>query len=73
MSARNMENIIANTKMDPHYEMTSDELWSLANAPDKVQSMMDAFCYGYALGQRALKAELKREEGSKSVASLNVV
>lgn len=73
MSARNMEKIIANAKMDSHYEMNSDELWRLANAPDKVQSMMDAFVFGFALGQRALKAELKRKERSKSVAALKVV
>ena len=73
MSARNMKNIIAKTKMNERYEMDSGELWELAGYPDNVEAIADAFVYGYALGQRALRAELQKKDVGKIGIPLKVV
>ena len=57
MSKRNMYKIIENTKPDSRYCLMVDELQALVVSGDKSMIAINAFKYGYALGQRALSAE----------------
>ena len=66
--ARNMIKIIENCKMNQLYEMNSSEIQELYRYVvwnRGVEAIMLSFQYGYALGQRALKSELKQKERQK--------
>ena len=58
---RNMENIIKETQIKYCYSMTYDEMIRLGKM-GIFNAIDDAFKFGYAIGQRALKNEMKKGE-----------
>ncbi len=61
---RNMFKIIEDTKseVNEHYTITSDEWTALTDIAQKKPgtAVWEAFVYGYAMGERALKAKQKK-------------
>ena len=57
---RDMENIIKETQIKYCYSMTYDEMNRLYQR-GALNAIGDAFKFGYAIGQRALKNEMKKE------------
>lgn len=65
MGKRNLHKIIEGIKpkVQPHYDLEMAEWRELAILAEKkpCEAVGDAFLYGYAMGQRALKAGQKRK------------
>lgn len=66
MSIRDMSKIVKATKVNRRYDLMSNEIFELLEYSTKwgrheVDAILVAFKYGYAMGQRALKAELRRK------------
>ena len=59
MASRDMFKIIEKCKMNPLYQMNSGEIEELYRFI-MWNREYEAIAYGYALGRRALKAELKK-------------
>lgn len=46
--------------INPRYDMSYDQLMKLKEAPDIIESISNAFSYGYLQGTKAVKAEMRK-------------
>lgn len=62
MERINIEKIVEEGRkiINSRYDMSSGQLRQLAETPDIVESISNAFCFGYLQGTKAAMAEMRK-------------